>query len=257
LVALFYIIIPVKVRVSRSKFIFIFLFSLSHLTLSLQKITLIFLNPSPYPQYSYNHSNPLPNMAKYPPPGAPGFSKPSMTSEAIAYRKEIAQARREKRSLRETEQASEQPQKRARRITDASMPSSHSFSSSNNDNFSSSSSSSVKNEAPEPTVASQTPPPKTYKSLPTTVPIKKKNHVARKRALVASFGQALVTIGEVWKEKAATMSESELRRAVDFAFPSINEPKPDRKGGRPKRVKEEARHFAEKLLAPMLVRQGE
>jgi len=73
----------------------------------------------------------------------------------------------------------------------------------------------------------------------------------RKRNLVRTFGQALSDIGQVWIERAETMTGPELDAVLGLAFPSINEPEPARRIGRPKKTKEEAKEFAAKLLEPL------
>jgi len=190
-------------------------------------------------------------MAKYPPPGTPGFSIPSMDPEAIKRRKEIYQQAMEtqKREREEDrEQETLQSRKRVRKASNASM---HSIPFTNLNKSASSHNDSSTKEEPLEEAAAQSNRPMSFKTLPSAIPVKQKNNTRHKRELIRTFGHALSNIAQVWIEKAETMTGPELDAVLGLAFPSINEPEPARRVGRPKKTKEEAKEFAAKLLEPL------
>jgi len=187
-------------------------------------------------------------MAKYPPPGAPGFTNMSMDPAAIRRRKEIYQQAMEtnKRSREEeAEQEAQQSLKRVRRASGTSMLSA--FSANLNKTANSDDNSSIKEEHLQEVAA---PParPMSFKTLPSAIPVKQKTYIKHKRALAAELGDALINIGRAWKSTAATMRPAELDAALELAFPSMNQPK---RVGRPPKAKEGAKDFANKLLQPL------
>jgi len=187
-------------------------------------------------------------MAKYPPPGAPGFSVLSMDPAAIKRRKEIYQEAMEtKKRDREEEREQEtlQSAKRVRRASNASMlsvPFTNLNKAANSDN-----NSSIKGEHNEE-VATRPNRPVSHKTLPNAIPVKQKKYIKHKRALAAELGDALMSIGRVWKSTAATMRPSELDAVLELAFPLMNQPK---RVGRPPKAKEGAKDFANKLFSPL------
>lgn len=171
-------------------------------------------------------------MAKIPPPG----SVHSSVDIYAAKKKQEDEARRKQRSARSRKTAKQRASITSHKTTTSAKTTKQSRKSSTT---------SVRTSYRTRNIPSQT------NRQPT--PALDAVNAARSRELIASFGQTLITIGQVWLVQSASMTNSQLERSMEIAIPSLQAIATEmgqRKSAQGEVAMSGVVEVAEKLLAP-------